>query len=136
MGIVQMNYLAILVAGIVQFAVSGLWYSPVLFARTWTSLAGVTEDQKQKANMPALFGTAFLSQLVTAYVLSNIIAINGSHTFLGGAMTGVFCWLGFAATTSHATYMFSGKPHSLWLIDSGNNLVGLLLAGGLLAIWK
>ncbi len=133
---VHLNYLAIFVAGIVQFAVSGLWYSPVLFANSWTSLVGMTGEQRQKANMPALFGTAFLSELVTAYVLANFVALNSSHTFLAGAVTGTLCWLGFAGATSHASYMFSGKPHKLWLIDSGNNLVGFILAGGLLAIWK
>ncbi len=136
MASMHLNYLAIFVAAIAQFALSGLWYSPVLFAKKWTALAGITQDQTQKANMPALFGTAFLGELVTCYVLANIIGFSGSHTFLGGAVTGVFCWLGFAGATSHATYMFTGKPHTLWLIDTGNNLFGFLLAGGILAIWK
>ena len=135
MSSIQLNYLAIGVAAIVQFAVSGVWYS-VLFARPWTALVELTEEKKKQANMPALFGTAFLGELVTCYVLANVIGFNGSQTFLGGVLTGLFCWLGFAGATSHATYMFSGKPHKLWLIDSGNNLVAFMLAGGLLAVWK
>ena len=30
-----LNYLAVLVAGIVIFMIGGLWYSPVLFAKPW-----------------------------------------------------------------------------------------------------
>lgn len=136
MASMHINYLSIFVAAIAQFAVSGLWYSPVLFAKPWTALAGISQGQMQKANMPFLFGTAFLGELVTCFVLANILGFSGSHTFLEGGLTGLFCWLGFAGATSHATYMFTGKPHKLWLIDSCNNLVAFIIAGGILAVWK
>lgn len=136
MSAMHLNLWAILVAGIAQFAISGLWYSPVLFAKPWTALVGLSQEQMQKANMPVLFGTAFFGELVTAFVLANIIGVNGAHTIFGGALTGLFCWLGFAGATSHATYMFTGKPHTLWLIDSGNNLAAFIVAGGILAVWK
>ena len=39
----HVNFLAVLVTGIVIFVLGGLWYSPVLFARRWVALMGKTE---------------------------------------------------------------------------------------------
>jgi hypothetical protein len=49
---------------------------------------------------------------------------------------GFVCWLGFAAPTSYATAIFSGKPKQLWFIDSAYNLVSFVLAGAILGAWR
>ncbi|HEY5022936.1 MAG TPA: DUF1761 domain-containing protein, partial [Gemmatimonadaceae bacterium] len=53
-----------------------------------------------------------------------------------GVLFGFLFWLGFAATTSYATAIFSGKPKQLWLIDSMYNLVSFVIAGIILAVWR
>jgi hypothetical protein len=137
------NYLAVLVAAIVIFVLGGLWYSPVLFAKRWIALQGRTEEQVRAqaaaANMPVLYISAFITSLLIAWVMgllllhfSAVMPINAAH----GALFGFFCWLGFAAPTSYATAIFSGKPKQLWLIDSTYNLVSFVLAGIILAIWR
>lgn len=137
------NYLAVLVSGIVIFALGGLWYSPVLFARRWIALQGRTEEQERAqaaaANMPLMYVSAFICGFVTAWVMALILAhiatsleLNAAH----GALIGFMVWLGFAATTSYATALFSGKPKQLWLIDSAYNLVCFVLAGMILAVWR
>ena len=137
------NYLAVLVAGIVIFVLGGLWYSPVLFAKRWIALQGRTEEQMRAqaaaANMPVMYVSAFICGLVTALVMAMVLGhmatsveLNAAH----GATIGVMCWLGFAATTSYATALFSGKPKQLWLIDSSYNLVSFVLAGMILAVWR
>jgi hypothetical protein len=137
------NYLAVLVAGIVIFVLGGLWYSPVLFAKRWIALQGRTEEQMRAqaaaANMPVMYLSAFICGFVTALVMAIILAhmatsidLNAAH----GAVIGIMCWLGFAATSSYATALFSGKPKQLWLIDSAYNLVSFVLAGMILAVWR
>lgn len=137
------NYLAVLVAGIVIFVLGGLWYSPVLFAKRWIALQGRTEEemraQAAAANMPVMYLSAFICGFLTALVMAIILAhmatsvdLNAAH----GALIGFMCWLGFAATSSYATALFSGKPKQLWLIDSTYNLVSFVLAGLILAVWR
>lgn len=137
------NYLAVLVAAIVIFALGGLWYSPILFAKKWIALQGRTEEQVRAqaaaANMPLMYISAFVCSLVIAGVMAHIMAhmasampINGEH----GATFGFMAWLGFAAPTSYATAIFSGKPKQLWLIDTSYNLVSFLLAGIILGAWR
>ena len=137
------NYLAVLVAGIVIFVLGGLWYSPVLFAKRWLALQGRTEEQMRAqaaaANMPVMYVSAFICGFVTALVMAMVLGhfaasvdLNAAH----GALIGFMCWLGFAATSSYATALFSGKPKELWLIDSAYNLVSFVLAGIILAVWR
>jgi len=43
--------------------------------------------------------------------------------------------LGFSAMTSFTTSTFEDRPLKLFLIDSGYNLVGLVIAGAILGAW-
>jgi hypothetical protein len=144
------NYLAILVAGIVIFVLGGLWYSPILFVKRWLALQGRTEEQMRaqaaSANMPLMYASAFITGLITAWALALILAHisrdpgmaepGGGVSAAHGATIGFVCWLGFAATTSYATALFSGKSRQLWFIDTAYNLVSFVLAGIILAVWR
>lgn len=137
------NYLAVLVATLVIFAIGGLWYSPALFAKRWIALQGRTEEQMRAqaaaANMPLMYFTAFICAFIQAWVLAMVIGHMAQVTEMGVAHAAIFSaliWLGFAATTSYATALFSGKPKQLWLIDSMYNLVSFVLAGIILAVWR
>ena len=143
MHVPPVNYLAVLVTGIVIFALGGLWYSPVLFVKRWLALQGRTVEQERaqaaSANMPVMYLSAFITALITAWVMALVFAhfdrsieLSWAH----GVLFGFLFWLGFAATTSYATAIFSGKPKQLWLIDSMYNLVSFVIAGIILAVWR
>ena len=139
----DMNWLAILVAAIVIFVLGGLWYSPVLFVKRWLALQGRTPEQEKAqaaaANMPVMYASAFLTALITSWAIALVFAHFSSEiamTAAHGAMFGFLFWLGFAAPTSYATAIFSGKPKQLWLIDSAYNLVSFVLAGIIVAVWR
>ena len=141
------NYLAVLVAAVVIFALGGLWYSPVLFVKKWIALQNRTEEQMRAeaaaANMPLLYISAFVTALLTALVMAHLLGHfaaavdpNMAPSAAHGAMFGFVCWLGFAAPTSYGTAIFSGKPKQLWLIDTTYNLVAFVLAGAILGAWR
>lgn len=139
----HINWLAVIVAGIVIFMLGGLWYSPVLFAKKWIALQNKTEEQMRaeaaSANMPLMYASAFLTGLIIAWAMAMVfvhIADDMQMNVGHGALLGAMLWLGFAATTSYATALFSGKPRQLWLIDSAYNLVSFVLAGIILAVWR
>ena len=132
------NNVAVLVAGVVIFALGGLWYSPVLFAKRWVALVGKTEEEL-KANagsMPMSYLIVLICGLVTAYVMALVVGNFAPGSAVDGALVGALCWLGFAGATSYGTALFSGKPKSLWLIDSGFNLAAFIVAGIILAVWR
>lgn len=143
MNLPPINWLAVLVAAIVIFVLGGLWYSPMLFAKKWIALQGRTEEQMRaqaaSANMPLMYASAFVCALIQAWAMALVFKhFDRSIAFTAGngAMFGFLFWLGFAAPTSYAMAIFSGKPKQLWLIDSAYNLVSFVLAGTILAVWS
>jgi hypothetical protein len=143
----QLNYLAVLSAGIVIFLLGGLWYSPILFAKKWIALQGRTEEQLRAgaagSNMPQMYLGAFVCGLIIAWglaVLANhfppAVFLSPGEWALRGVKLGLFVWLAFAATTSFANAIFSMKPKQLWLIDSAYNLVSFIIAAIILMIWR
>jgi surface polysaccharide O-acyltransferase-like enzyme len=136
----QVNYLAVLVAGLVIFMLGGLWYSPALFSKRWIALQGRTEEQMKadaaRANMPLMYLGAFICGLVIAWMLAAFMWRMGRQSWMIGAHVGALAWLGFVAPTSFLTGMFSMKPKQLWLIDSLYYLVAFALAGAIIGAWK
>ena len=49
---------------------------------------------------------------------------------------GALCWAGFAATLGLTANMFSEKPLSTYLIDTGFQLVAIVAMCLLLALWR
>lgn len=66
-----LNWLAILVATLVGFALGGIWYGPI-FGDAWLAALGKTADQIQPSATP--FVISFFTSLVTAVVLAMFIS--------------------------------------------------------------
>lgn len=137
MHIPAVNYLAVLVSGVILFILGGLWYSPALFARRWIALQGKTEEELKAGARPKpwLFIAAFVCGLLQAYVLAILLNHFRPLNAWKGIEVGIACWVGLAAATSFATANFSCKPIALWAIDSGFNLVSFAIAGAIIGWW-
>lgn len=132
----HINYLAVLVSGVVIFMLGGLWYSPVLFAKKWTELQGKTMEEMSGASMPVMYVQVFLCGLITAWVLAILLGFLPLWDMMRGLKLAIICWLGFTAVTSYGTALFSMKSKALWLIDTSFNLVSFILAAVILTVWR
>jgi hypothetical protein len=130
----NVNYLAVLVAAIIGFAVGAMWYSPVLFAKPWSKYLGFKEDDMSKSNMPLLFGLCFACILVFTFVLALFMGPNRS--LVNGLVAGVLAGFGMASTTVAINYLFGRKPLGLFLIDAGYMAVMYTIIGVILGLWK
>lgn len=129
------NVLAVLVAAVLNMVAGALWYSPLLFARQWVALSGVSEERMREVAGIRAYGLLFAASLVMAFVLAQIVIATQSKTIFDGLQAGFLVWLGFVATTSGANYLFEGRPRRLFAINTGYALVALMLMGALLAVW-
>lgn len=50
MDAVQFNVPAVIVAALSSFLIGGLWYSPILFAKSWMAEAGLSEAQARQGS--------------------------------------------------------------------------------------
>ena len=127
------NALAIVTAALVTFAVGGLWYSPILFARPWMRECGLTQEQARQAPMGRIFGLSALAALVMS---ANLAAFLGAKATLAfGLFAGAATGIGWVAMSLGVTYLFEQRSLKLWLIDSGYQVVAYTLMGGILGAW-
>ena len=133
---IQVNYLAILVVGIISYLLGALWYSPPLFAKQWMNAIGKSEADLKGGASAITYVITFVVWIISLYVLSVFIHYSGASSFGYGMLAGFLCWFGFYALLSLMMSLFEQKPYQLWLINAIYVLVAFLLSGGILAIWK
>jgi hypothetical protein len=128
------NYLAVAVSAVIFFGIGAAWYN--IFGKIWSKAIGMTEEKSKAMNPAVTFGLTFLGYLIGVYVLAHFVFYTKSETFLLGAATGFWAWLGFVIPVLLSNKNFQGHPWSLFLIDAGYYLVAFPVCGGILAVWK
>ena len=131
-----MHYLGILLAAIAMFALGSVWYSPVLFAKAWVRESGGDPAYKPRAQeMGRTFGGTFVLLLVCAAVLDWVITNSAaagegvSHGLMVGLLAGLL-----ATAITGINYLFERKSRTLFLINSGYDLIGFCIMGAVLAL--
>ncbi|MDD9987535.1 MAG: DUF1761 domain-containing protein [Spirochaetaceae bacterium] len=133
MQFLAVNWLAVLVAAIVNMVVGFLWYGP-LFSGLFLRLIGKREEDIEAS--PLVYPLGFVMGLVTTYVLAVIIGSAGVTTWWEGAVAGAVVWIAIGALTSANTILYEDRPVGLWLLFSSYQLVVLTIAGVLFAVWR
>lgn len=131
----NINYVAVVAAAVINMIVGAAWYSPALFGKQWSALLGKKMEDMRKNAGPG-YGVAAVTALVQAFILAKFVGYAGAATVMAGAGVGLMAWLGFTGATSASNTVFAGRPWKLWAIDSGYFLVVLIVNGALLATWK
>jgi hypothetical protein len=127
------NWLAIIAAAISMFVIGGIWYGP-LFAKPWQKAAGLSDEQLANANMPLIFGLAFVLSLLMAANLAFFVA--GVPDL--GAVIGysVAAGLGWAAFGLSVVALFERRPLAYHLINGGYLTLAFVVMGLILGLWK
>lgn len=131
-----LNFIAILVVAIFNFALGALWYSPVLFAKPFMAAIGKSEEELRQGSSNMMYLYQFIASLITSYILAHFVDFAMADTFWTGIQTGIWAWLGFVAATHIAGVVFEGRNIKLYLIYVGYQLVAIAISGGILAVWK
>lgn len=133
---VEVNFVAVLVAGVVAMAVGFLWYGPMLFGKQWMKLMGYTKESMESAkkDMGKTYSVSFVLTLVIAYVLAHVMGLSQSYYGYDAVMTGLtsgfWMWLGFVMPVQATDVLFGGKKWKLFGVNTGYQLASLLVRGG------
>ena len=128
----DVNWFGIAAGAISAFVVGGLWYSPLLFGKSWMKLAGVTQETLDGANPALMYGLGFVLSLLAALVFAMFIGSSPSLPFAAGAgFSAGLCWVG---TSFGINYLFEQKPFRLFAINAGYHTLQFTLYGVCLAV--
>lgn len=130
----NLNLWVVLAAAFVKFLLGGLWYSELLFAKSWKKLLGLKANGAKKG-MGQAMATEFVGNLLMAFILAHAIRYAGAQGVVEGMAVGLLNWLGFIAVVQIHSVIFEKKPFKLFLINTGFQLVSLLIMGAILVLW-
>ncbi len=121
------EWLPSLIAAISAFMLGGLWYSPVLFGKTWQRETGLSDEKLQAANKFRIFGLSFILCLIAAVAFSMVIGTDAS--FFMAFHSGIGIGLAWVATSFGVNYLFELKSLKLWMINAGYHTLQFTLYG-------
>ena len=139
--VVEINYVAVLLAGVAGMMVGSIWYAPGVFGTIWAQLTKVDMIRQGSAwEMFRLMATVFLGTLVTAYVLAHVAYIANQffrNSFIQDTlMTAFWVWLGFVALRIFTHDLFEGRRRKLTFITIGHELATFMVMALVLGAFR
>jgi hypothetical protein len=129
----HINWLGVVVGAVAFFAVGAVWYT-ALFGKAWQRAVGLSDEQlKTGANMPLIFGTCFLLELLVSLTVGHIYAYTAPDD-RSKLMIAVGLAAGVMAPAIGISYLYMRKSLRLFLIDTGHLIVGMAALGGVFAL--
>jgi hypothetical protein len=125
------NYVAVLAAWIVHVVSGLIWFRPELFGNEWSKLTGKELKPAKKWLLPGLLG-----HLLMVFVLAILIKLARADSGLSGMGIGLLAWLGFVVPLESGELVWEKIPFRLFLLRTGNQLVGIAVSGFILGAWQ
>jgi hypothetical protein len=133
----QINFIAVLVAGLVSFFLGAIWYMP-LFGTLWVRLHGLTDEQvkqrQARMNPGVFFGGMIVSYLFVAFAMAFLLLPLNATRWYDGIIIACVIWLIVAACALTAQ-LASDRHYGIYAIDVGFYFVFLNFMGVLLVMW-
>jgi hypothetical protein len=145
----SINWLAVFVASISSFAIGAIWFGPKTFYPAWMAAMGrkvPTERVEMSTGSTVLmFGGTYLGALVQVATLAVIVSlartVDPTLGALGGVAIGALLGFGIGAAASFSHRQFAQQNHKqvhavwVWLIEVGQDIVCLTVAGAIIGAW-
>jgi len=143
------NLLPVLISSAVSFIIGAIWFGPKTLYPVWMKALG-REVPKERVKMSSgetvlMFGGTYIAALIQVATLGLIIAmartIDANLSAGTGAFFGFVFSVGLGAFASLSHRMFSQpdfkvyRSLKVWLIEVGQDVVCLTIAGAIIGAW-
>jgi hypothetical protein len=129
----DLNWLAVIVAGLAYFVLGAVWYSDALMGKQYRAAIG--QEEGSPVNVPAIV-VNLVGWLVAAVALALIAKAAGADDFLDGIVLGLVAWVGFIATNRTVGNYYEGSGWAPARINGPYNALGYMVMGVILALWQ
>jgi hypothetical protein len=119
----------VVVAVSLRQAISLIWWSPLMFARQYAALSGVTMDEFRR-RWPWVFGVDTVGAVFTALALRYVIDKLGATSLLGGVGIGLMIWFAFNVVTRASLTLYARRPMQLYGMTTAFFGITMALMGG------
>jgi len=132
----DINYLAVLVAGIAYFILGAIWYSPALFGNAWMKAIGKTKEQAQADYSPWKLLFTLIMALVAAYGIARISSWIRADLLWSGLGVGLLIGVCFVLTTMGMNDLMESRPKKLFLMNIFYQIISFMVMGLIIGLWR
>lgn len=139
----NLNWLAIVTAMLVGFAVNMAYFNGKTMYPLWVRALGRDPQQQEgegATGMGLTFGLTVVALFTQAVVLAAVLGVfaaSGAESgWWQGLAVGALIGVAFAAAPSLGHRLFSGQGLKVWLIEVGADIAGLAAMGLILGAWR
>lgn len=129
------NHWAVMVCAITNLALGALWYSPVLFYKSWLRENHLTEEDIKRVNPAKVYGLSFLFSLLISYNLAFFLG-DGNTDWVWGITAGFLSGFGFSALIFTVVALFELRSWRYILINGGYITIYFTLIGLIIGAWR
>lgn len=133
----HLNWLAVAVSALAYFALGAIWFNPKVFGTLWMKGHGITgPTEEDKKRMPMMMMTTLVLCFIGATTAGYFCYAVNSWDWMRGAKIGAMGGIGFAGVGLAMNYMYTRKPLSVIIIDTSYHVVGMVMAGVIMSVWR
>lgn len=137
----QLNWIAVAVCTVIYFGIGAVWFSPLLFVKSWAAGHGITiptspeEKAKMREGMGKFMIITFLACLIGTIAIDYIETAMFAKNWMTGAKVGILGGA-FVSIGIGLSHMHTKKSFATFMIDAGYHVVSLLIVAVVLSVWK
>lgn len=132
---IQINHIAVFVCAVMSLVIGAVWWSPLLFAKSWQQENGLSDEQLAKANPVKNFGLSFVLAWIMSYNLAFFLGTPDT-TWQWGLAAGLLTGVGWVAAMFIVIALFEMRSVKYIAINVGYIIVYFALIGLILGIWR
>ncbi|MBL8183362.1 MAG: DUF1761 domain-containing protein [Blastocatellia bacterium] len=132
---IQINHIAVFVCAVMSLIIGAVWWSPLLFAKSWQEENGLSDEQLAKANPVKNFGLSFVLAWIMSYNLAFFLGTPDT-TWQWGLAAGLLTGVGWVAAMFIVIALFEMRSVKYIAINVGYIIVYFALIGLILGIWR
>ena len=129
----EINYLAVVVAAVAAFVASSVWY--IVSGKELAKASAAFAEALQKPQPWKMLGV-LVTSLVLALVLAYFIGLIGNVDWVGAVRVGVLLWIGLSAMQWVGSMLWENVPLKMAAIHAGDWLVKLVLIAVIVGVWR